>query len=192
MKRILLALAALLVPVGVSVGVANGAGSKANTKNSSTTITHTCNNATSGEGGGMTGDDMDNDGDTISITGPTTLWPPNHKYVTETITATDVDGTAESITDPDGVTLMTTAASNQPEFGMGSGHTANDTLVAQANNGSESATQTVSLRAERDGVDPTKAGRTYTIMATAMFDTSGVADSCHATFTVHVPHDMGN
>jgi hypothetical protein len=190
MKRALAGIAGLCLPVVAFAGVAI-AGSAGTTKSSYTTITHTCNNQSSGEGGGMMGDDTDGDGDTISITGPTTLWPPNHKYVTETITATDTDGGLESVADSDGVNLMTVASSNQPEFGMGSGNTANDTLVAQANNGSESATQVVSLRAERDGVDPTKAGRTYTINATATFD-NNMMEVCHATFTVHVPHDQGH
>jgi hypothetical protein len=191
MKRILLALAALMLLVGVSVGAASGSGTHATTKSSSTTITHVCTNTS--DPGAMTSDDMDSDGDTISITGPTTLWPPNHKYVTETITATDSANEAltEAATDPDGVTLTTTAVSNQPDGGLGSGNTADDASVQTPTNGSESATQVVKLRAERDGVDPTKAGRTYTINAMATFDGSNL-ESCNAQFTVHVPHDMGH
>jgi hypothetical protein len=138
----------------------------------------------------MAADDMDKDGDTITFEGPTVLWPPNHKYVTETITATDKDQGAELSLDPEGVTLMTVASSNQPEFGMGSGHTAHDAVAVEATNGEDSATQNVELRAERNGVDPTKAGRTYTIESTATFD--NMTDTCHATFTVHVPHDQSH
>ena len=190
MKRTLVGLAGLLLTVGLSVGAAS-AGSNATTKSSYKTITHTCNSPSSGEGGGMMTDDMDGDGDTISITGPTTLWPPNHKYVTETIKATDTDGAAESVADSDGVMLMTSATSNQPTTGMGSGHRLDDAKVNSPSNGSESASQTVQLRAERDGVDPAKAGRTYTITATATFDNNSL-ESCTATFTVHVPHDQGH
>jgi hypothetical protein len=192
MKRILGAFG-LCMSAALFVGVGSGAGASNHPSQQSSTITHTCNSASSGEGGGMMGDDMDGDGDTISITGPQVLWPPNHKYVYETITATDVDGVSETADLMDGTTLATMASSNQPEFGMGSGHTANDTVVLQANNGSETATQQVKLRAERDGVDPTKAGRTYTIKATAMFDGSTIStEVCHASFTVTVPHDMGH
>jgi hypothetical protein len=45
------------------------------------------------------------DGDNITFSGPTTLWPPNHKYRTVTITATDAQG--------ENVSLMTTATSNE-------------------------------------------------------------------------------
>ena len=92
--------------------------------------------------------------------------------------------------DTDGVTLMTTATSNQPDGGLGSGNTSDDAKVNPPTNGSESASQTVQVRAERDGVDPTKAGRVYTINAVAMFD-NNMMETCHATFTVRVPHDQG-
>ena len=197
MKRTLSALAALFVLVAVFAGVASAGkrAAKLTTKNSSTTTKHVCNQASSGQGGGMSTDDMDNDGDTITLTGPTVLWPPNHKYVNETITASDVDGTLETADLQDGVTLMTTATSNQPESGLGSGNTKDDAVVNGPTSGSESVSQTIQLRAERDGVDPAKAGRTYTITAMATFDgstTASMTETCTATFTVHVPHDQGN
>ena len=192
MKRLLAVLAGFGLSAVAFVGVASGSHKASSisgntTKTSVATITHTCTETETG--GGMAADDMDKDGDTISITGPTVLWPPNHKYVTETITASDVDGASEAASDPDGVTLMTIASSNQPELGMGSGHTLNDAVAEEAKNGPETATQEVKLRAERDGVDPTKAGRTYTMNVTATFDNNPM-ESCHATFTVHVPHDQ--
>lgn len=191
MKRMLAGFAGLCLPVAVFAGVAI-AGSGATTKSSYATIVHTCTDT--GTGGGMSGDDADGDGDTITFSGPTVLWPPNHKYVNVTITATDVSNGTTEPTDPEGVSLMTTASSSQPALGLGSGNTPTDTAGAGTSSSSgESSSQVISLRAERDGVDPTKSGRTYTIDATAMFDTSGVlADACHATFTVHVPHDQGH
>jgi hypothetical protein len=182
--------------VGAAAGSSTTNGSNAQ-RQSVKTITHNCTNTSSGSGGGMSGDDMDNDGDTITFSGPTVLWPPNHKYRTVTITASDSSTEAVTeATDPDYVTLATTATSNQAELGNGSGHTLNDTSPAMAStSGTETATQAIQLRGERDGVDPTKSGRTYTINAMATFDgSSGMANSmehCSATFTVTVPHDMG-
>ena len=139
----------------------------------------------------MTGDDMNSDHDTIAFSGPTLLWPPNHRYRTVTITATDVDS---PISTGNSVHLSTTATSDQPDVGLGSGgpkHANDATPATQMSSGSGSVTQTVQLRGERAG--KLKSGRTYTLDVEATFDdTPFVMDPCHATFTVTVPHDMGN
>lgn len=192
----LAALGALAFAVAASGASQSSNGSNVQA-NSVRTITHTCTDT--GSGGGMQGDDMDNDGDTITFSGPTVLWPPNHKYRTVTITASDNDNAVESVLDNDYTTLDTMTASNEPELGMGSGHTLNDANPAVGNaSGNETATQQIQLRGERDGRDPTHQfnGRTYTIRAHATFDGSnGImnpTETCNATFTVRVPHDMGH
>jgi hypothetical protein len=199
MKRLIAALSGLGLLLFVGLGGGSAAGNPTTNgsnaqSNSVKTITHTCTDRSTG--GGMSGDDMDNDGDTISFSGATVLWPPNHKYRTVTITATDTD-TATELVDNDYTTLTTMATSNQPELGGGSGHTLDDTNPAAAStSGSESASQDIQLRGERAGHDPLKAGRTYTITAMATFDGMGTmpnsSEHCNATFTVTVPHDMGN
>jgi hypothetical protein len=199
MKRLITALGGLGLLLFVAAGGGSAAGSPTTNgsnaqSNSIKTITHTCTDTS--HGGGMPGDDADYDGDTISFSGATVLWPPNHKYRTVTITATDTDTGGELIVDYDYTTLHTMAVSNQPELGGGSGHTLDDTNPATAStSGNESASQDIQLRGERAGHDPTKAGRTYTITAMATFDGMGsmnAAEHCNATFTVTVPHDMGN
>jgi hypothetical protein len=197
MRRSILGLmsAAALAALGIFalVGPASGApgtnGSNAQS-NSVKTVTHDCTDT--GNGGGMSMDDMDGDHDTIAFSGPTVLWPPNHKYRTVTITATDGDSGLVPEVGSEAVTLNTMTTSNQPELGVGSGHTLNDANPAVGNaSGDGSATQTIQLRGERAGKDPTKAGRTYTIQAMATYDGS-MMEHCSATFTVTVPHDMGN
>jgi hypothetical protein len=188
MSTVALAALGVFALVGPASGAPSTNGSNAQS-NSVKSITHDC-TADRGSGGGMQTDDLNSDHDTITFQGPTVLWPPNHKYRTVTITSHDVDG----LVDPgDAVTANTTAASSDPDLTPGSGHTLNDaTPATQTNNGTETVVQTVQLRGERSG--RIKAGRTYTLMVTAMFDNPGSAnmDQCHATFTVTVPHDMGN
>jgi len=190
MSAAALAALGIFALVGTATGAPDTNGSNAQS-NSVKTITHDCTDDR-GSGGGMQTDDLNSDHDTIAFSGPTVLWPPNHKYRTVTITATDVDG----LVDPgDGVTLNTTATSDQPDVGLGSGgpkHANDATPATQTTMGTEVVTQTVQLRGERAG--KLKSGRTYTLTTTAMFDNPGSAnmDQCHATFTVTVPHDMGN
>jgi hypothetical protein len=197
-KRIVATFGGLSLFVAV-VSVASGApgtnGSNAQS-NSVKTISHDCRDTD--QGGGMQGDDMDNDGDTIAFSGATVLWPPNHKYRTVTITATD-NGDGESAGDY--TTLHTVTTSDQPELGPGSGHSTGDADPAVGDaNGNGSASQDIALRGERAGMF--KEGRTYTIKATATFDgmegtdqsppQPNMSERCSATFTVTVPHDMGN
>lgn len=121
-------------------------------------------------------------GDTITFHGATKLWPPNHKYRTVTITATESHPLLYSFT--------TTTTANEGEFDVGSGNTPGDILPPASASptmmGPGSQSQDILLRAERDGGG---SGRVYSIAVDAKFD--GGANDCQHTFTVTVPHDMG-
>jgi len=120
-------------------------------------------------------------GDTITFYGAKKLWPPNHKWRTVTITAT------ESHPTPYSFSTMTT--SSEPADIVGSGHTPVDATPPMSQSptmmGPGSQSQDIMLRAERSG---TGTGRTYTINVDGKFD--GGANDCTATFTVVAPHDM--
>jgi len=103
---------------------------------------------------------------------PDTLWPPNHKLVTITVSgATDIDGNPLTYT-------ITGVTQDEPLLGLGSGDTSPD-AVAVAGHSNQ-----VQLRAERDG---TGDGRVYRI-STSVSD--GVGGSCSGVATVSVPHDQ--
>jgi hypothetical protein len=119
---------------------------------------------------------------TVSIGGPESLWPPNHKTVDVVLTATDTDG--------DEVMLATEGTHDQyAEDGTeenGAGNTAVDVEPPAAEGtGTGSAETTHGIRAERAG--PDQEGRTYTIMYEAA---GGTDDSCMGSFDIFVPHDM--
>jgi hypothetical protein len=101
-----------------------------------------------------------------------TLFPPNHKFVTENVLGvTDVSGP---------FTIDITAiTSNQPLNGGGSGHTCPDA--------SGVGTDTAMVRSEREGTS--KDGRTYHIAFTAT-DING--NSCTGSVPVCIPHDQGH
>lgn len=140
--------------------------------NSGNKYNETTRSAACGEDGSMT----------VSITGAEKLWPPNHKLVPVTLTATDTDG--------DEVILATEGAHDQvteegEEF-AGSGNTDTDVDPAAAENtGTGSASTSHGIRAERAGTDQN--GRTYTIMYEAE---GGGDDTCMGSFDIFVPHDM--
>ena len=121
-------------------------------------------------------------GHSITLTGSNTLWPPNHKYHSYTVTALGTEV-------PEHVMLDSMVTSSQPDLAPGSGHTINDADPAHAMNSSNTGTTSVvqSLRAERAG--PIADGRTYTFDVTATWD---LVNKCTATFKVVVPHDQGN
>lgn len=123
--------------------------------------------------------DCNDQGDTISLDGPTLIWPPNHKLVDVELTMTDADG---------GEVMFGTMSTHDEflEDGTemnGSGNTAEDWMDVDGASGTGSATATLQVRAERSGQGD---GRTYTV------DVSGTAggDECSTTFELLVPHDM--
>ena len=99
------------------------------------------------------------------------LWPPNHKMVAVTVTA--------SASDLAGVTSLKiiNVTSSEPDNGLGDGDTAGDIVITGA--------MTVNLRAERSGKGN---GRTYTITVEAR-DAAGNATT--RTTTVVVPNSQG-
>jgi hypothetical protein len=99
------------------------------------------------------------------------LWPPNHKMVAITVSA--------SATDLVGVTSLKviSVTSNEPDNGLGDGDTAGDTSIT--------GPLSVSVRAERSGKGN---GRTYTITVEAR-DAAGNASV--KTCTVFVPLNQG-
>jgi hypothetical protein len=115
------------------------------------------------------------------------MWPPNHKYRTATITATE-----GSDLDPmDEVTISSMGSHDEIVDGVemnGAGHTANDVSPPAAMAmGTGSASVQHQIRGERSGRGD---GRTYTFNVHATFDNG--TKSCDQTFTVEVPHDQGH
>jgi hypothetical protein len=133
---------------------------------------------------------MDGKADHVNFVGPDTLWPPNHKFVDESVTAlADTASENVSIT----VTPVVTdavggdgGAQHDPDYTPGGSPSAM---------GAGSATVDYALRSERSGRGD---GRTYTITWKASFDNG--ANTCssddgkegHHPFVVTVPHDMRN
>ena len=103
---------------------------------------------------------------------PNTLWPPNHKMVTVTVSAVVTDNCG-----PVGWKIIG-VQSNEPVKGLGDGNTAPDWQIL--------GNHTVSLRAERSG---TGSGRVYTITLRAS-DASGNL-SAPKKVTVTVPKSQG-
>ena len=116
-------------------------------------------------------------GATVQLLGPNSLWPPNHKMVTETL---QLSGALP------GERLDSMASSNEAPDALGSGHTLTDYSPPADHQSADStgtATSVYQLRAERAGPGN---GRTYTI--NYMVD-NGLR--CSGSFSVSVPHDMG-
>lgn len=129
-------------------------------------------------------DDRDcGDGDVVNWVGPIKLWPPNHKFVAETVTAV-AGGATEQVT----LTLAPTVTDAAGGDG-GANHDPDYTPEDPAATGTGSASVDLALRAERSGRGD---GRTYTIDWVAEFSdktcTSG--DAGQTPFVVTVPHDM--
>jgi Bacterial Ig-like domain (group 1) len=119
-----------------------------------------------------TKDWVNNPPDCSTVTAsPDTLWPPNHKLRTVTLSgATDPDG--------DPVTLTITGVTqDEPLNGRGDGNTTPDAKPGAASN-------EVRLRAERRGKGD---GRVYEISFTG---DDGQGGTCQGTATVGVPHDQ--
>ena len=158
----LVASAALTVPA-----LADTPGQTDTTKTSSVTQTRDCGN-----------------GHTVSLAGPDTLFPPNHKMVAEQAVAS---GGLTS-------TMLTLTPTITDAVG-GDGGPQHDPDVssnlAGAGTGSDPAVVDFSVRAERSGKGD---GRTYTFDWTATWDqafTCTSSDSGQSPFTITVPHDQG-
>ena len=137
---------------------------------------------------------------TVTVNGDDVMWPPNHKYQDVILTAVDESG--------DQVTLMSSATHDEylADFvptnesseeeqrnneEVGAGNTVNDASPFVATDTSDEsapgvAETTHQLRSERSGRGN---GRTYTIDFGASSSDGG---QCDGTYTVAVPHDMGN
>jgi hypothetical protein len=130
-------------------------------------------------------------GDTITYSGTTVAWPPNHKYRPMTITAVDKD--------EDGTVELTTSGSHDQMLADGSemngaGNTdpvtdVSPPMIMDAAEGTNANTH--QFRGERSGRD--KSGRTYTWTADAVFDADSLMPrQCSAPdFHSTVPHDQG-
>ena len=129
------------------------------------------------------------DNDVVRLDGPLKLWPPNHKFVPEPVTADGSDNT-------EGVSIMLTPSYDEvaAQGDGGSQHDPdwNPSADQVKINGTGTATAQLELRAERAG---TGNGRVYTINWTATFDngskTCTSKDAGQSPFEVEVPHDMG-
>jgi hypothetical protein len=119
---------------------------------------------------------VDNIAPSISVVvTPTTLWPPNHKMqiINAEVIANDNCGSQ---------VYLKSITSSEPDNGLGDGDTPNDIQNAEVG----TADFRFDLRKERSGKN--KAGRTYTIVYTAV-DVSG--NETTATAYVYVPHSLG-
>jgi hypothetical protein len=183
--RLLYAALAAVVVVAV-IGV-SGASATQGHQTKYATITKDCINSVTGA----------DEGD-ITYTGPVEVWPPNHKYVSATITVTDVD--EEPITDE-----ATAAVAGRHDQmlddgaemnGAGNTDPATDVVPGAPGTGTPTATTSVQFRAERsghkwsDGGDAWR-GRTYTFTVSGTTD-NGLTTCNPVDFTATVPHDQGN
>ena len=131
--------------------------------------------STVGPGCSFTVTVTDDEAPVITTNGPSSLWPPNHKYVTFNVSnlvasATDnCDGTVNA-----GSVRITKVTSDEPDDGGGDGSTVNDIVIA-------ADCESVQLRSERIGGGN---GRVYTITL-AVSDNAG--NTSTATVKVTVP-----
>lgn len=181
-RLLFVAVAALVV---AAVGGAGGASATQGHQSKYEVVTKDCINS-------LTGQD---EGD-ITWDGPTTVWPPNHKYVSATISVTDSD--EEPATD--GATVEAVGGHDQvladgsEMTGTGNTDPATDAKPG-AGAGTPTASTVVEFRAERSGHkwtdgDPWR-GRTYTYTVEGTTD-NGLTMCEPVTFTSNVPHDQGN
>lgn len=134
------------------------------------------------------------DGDTVTLNGPLSLWPPNHKMVDEPVTGhSDAKGPLTLTLTPqyDEVALQ---GDGGPQHDPDWNATTDDgsTFVAEEENAND-VTAGFQLRAERSGQGD---GRTYTIdwVFESPNGTCESGDDASTTdddpFVINVPHDM--
>lgn len=174
MRKLLSLTAAIAVSAAVWAVPSVGAGPAFKNKYGNTTDARPCENA-DGEKVG-----------TVTYTGPTKLWPPNHKYAPATVVAQSSDP-------QDPATLTTEASHDQPEGdsgGNGSGNTADDITPAAASQPAEDVDpgprQQIDFKIRSERAGSIKTGRTYTIQYEATFGET----TCIDEFIITVPHDM--
>jgi HYR domain len=114
------------------------------------------------------------------VASPDTLWPPNHKLVPVSITATATD------CEPSPTCKIVSVTANEPVLGPGSGNTDPDWVITDPGPKVSPAVLGVQLRAERAGGG---SGRVYQIAITCA-DASG--NTTAGATTVTVPHDQGH
>ena len=134
---------------------------------------------------------------TVALTGPQVLFPPNHKMVDESVTATD-GGSTHS-----GMTSLTLYTASVDDVAGGDGPDQEfDSSVTGTNADTDKdgvVVTTYQVRAERSGKGD---GRTYTIDWAASFDDGTMCGSnapetpnplfqTKPAFTITVPHDQG-
>jgi hypothetical protein len=182
--RVLCALVGALVVVAIA-GV-GGASATQGHQTKYATITKDCINSFTGQ----------DEGD-ITYTGPVEVWPPNHKYVSATITLTDDD--AEPVTDEATASVAGThdqiLDDGSEMTGSGNTDPATDVKPGPPGTGTPTATTSVEFRAERSGHKWTGGdawrGRTYTFTVMGTTD-NGLSNCNPVDFTATVPHDQGN
>ena len=126
---------------------------------------------------------------------PTTLWPPNHKMQTITISYSDTDNDGDMIgvmvgmisdnqAAPDGSNEL--KGSGQPTAQQGADWSGTGNMAMATDPGT--ATTTAQVRAERSGTS--KDGRTYSIQVTCADMGGGENNMQTVTIHVFVPHDQ--
>jgi hypothetical protein len=117
----------------------------------------------------------DAQGPTITVGGPITLWPPNHKYSTINVAdlVTSVTDNCDSSVGV-GSVVIASVSSDEPENSLGDGNTLNDIVIAND-------CKSVQLRSERIGSGN---GRVYTITFQV---TDGAGNVSTTTAKVRVP-----
>jgi len=117
---------------------------------------------------------------TSLVANPRTLWPPNHKLVPVSITATATD-----ICDTSPKCKIISVTSNEPVLGPGSGNTDPDWVITEPGPSVSPATLGVQLRSERAGGGT---GRVYRVNVSCS-DASGNTTAGQTAVTV--AHDQG-
>lgn len=130
---------------------------------------------------------------------PTSLWAPNHKLQTITVSyQAPADTAGDTSTVTIGAISDNQAAADGSDETLGSGQPTDQQGLDWAGTGNtatapegSAATTTAQVRAERSGTD--QAGRTYSIQVMCTEANNGVPqpqDSGTVTITVTVPHDQ--